>query len=198
MLVSLIIAALAIVYALIFCSGILNQVAAILEYDAEKYETRDPGRAWGAEDLYYASQAFSDLFLVLGIVLIVVIVLLYIAACNKRRKYYITNYIAIGIAVVFELVYAVLLIANVAGIHGLFNLVDLGNCQYYYEEMANSSRGAWNATPWTLYLGYVLFALVILDAVALVLNLVWKLKLMKGEKELLGQGKEVVVEAEVV
>ncbi|MGN0805972.1 MAG: hypothetical protein ACI4MC_02950, partial [Candidatus Coproplasma sp.] len=103
----------------------MNQIGAILEFDDPFYENRTTGRASGAVDLFNASQSFSDMFLVLGVVLILAVVLLYIFACNSRRKYYITNYIAIGIVVVYEIVYAVLLLANTYGMQVVFSCVNL-------------------------------------------------------------------------
>mgnify|MGYP005796099855 FL=1 len=43
------------------------------------------------------------------------------------------------------------------------------------------------------YIGYVVYVLVIFNALAVVYNLIWKIKLMKGEKALLeaGLSKEV-------
>lgn len=193
-LVSLIIAAFSVVYSLIFCSGIMNQVSAIYkDYDLAKYEGTTNGRASGATDLFNASQAFSDLFLVLGVIFVLAIVLLYITACQKRRKYYITNYIAIGIVVIYGLVYAILLLANVINIQAIYNNVNLVACQYYYEKYAKGSMGDWNASTWMLTLGYVFFAIVVADIALIVLNLVWKIKLMQGEKALLASGlvKEV-------
>lgn len=190
MLVSLIIGALSIVYALIFCSGTFMQIAQIRDNDSD---TASP-RATGAKAIYESTQAFSDLFLILGIVLVVVAVVLYIAACQKRRKYYVTNYVAIGIAVAYQLVYAILLLINLVNVQGVYDGVDLVNCKFWYEDsFLEPSFGKWSTNTWTISLGYAMAALVIVDMVALILNLVWKIKLMQGEKKLLQSGlvKEV-------
>jgi hypothetical protein len=181
MIISLIIGALSIVYALIFCSGVFFQIAYLTSYDAEKYGSK---RVTGATDLYNTTQGFSDLFLILGVVFVLCTVLLFVMGCQSRRKYYITNYIAIGIVVVYEIVFAIILIAYLAEVMSVFDTVNLENAKYYYERL-ESPRGTWTTSTWMVTLGYVFFAIVLLDAVALVLNLVWKLKLMKGEKELL-------------
>lgn len=180
-LISLILAALCIVYSLIFCSGVINQISAIKDDYYDAY------------DLYDAAQAFSDTFLILGIILILAIVLLYITATQKRRNYYISNYVAIGIVLVYEIVYAVLLLINVVNVQTIFGSLDLDLCKDYYVNAAAESRGTWNGTPWTFYVGYALVALILIDAVLIALNLVWKIKLMRGEKALLEQGlvKEV-------
>jgi hypothetical protein len=61
----------------------------------------------------------------------------------------------------------------------------LENAKYWYSDFLGDPRGKWTTSTWMVTVGYVLFVIVLLDAVALVLNLVWKLKLMKGEKDLL-------------
>ncbi|MDE6000988.1 MAG: hypothetical protein K2G96_01500 [Clostridia bacterium] len=192
MLVSLIIGALSIVYALIFCSGTFNQLAQLRDYDdAERYPTNP---ATGVKEVFNASQSFSDLFLILGIVLILVAVLLYIAACQKRRKYYVTNYVAIGIAAVYQIVYAILLFVLLANIQTAYDAVNFENCEYWYEyaNFANAF-GKLSTNTWSVSLGYALAALVLVNTALLIGNLVWKILLMQGEKKLLENGlvKEV-------
>ena len=55
----------------------------------------------------------------------------------------------------------------------------------------NDSFGEWSS-PWTFAVGYVFMIVVLADAVFLVLNLIWKIKLMKGEKALLSQNAKEV------
>ena len=179
MTVTLVIAALSIVYALIFCSGTLNQVGSVWEYLTDT-------QAAGYQ-VYSRSQAFSDNFLILGVVLVLTVVLMMIMGCHTRRKYYITNYVAIGIFVVYVLVFAVLLVVNVVGIQSALSGVDMAEAKEIYEE-ATSLYGGWNEGTWMLTLGYVYMAILLIDAVVVVLNLVWKIKLMQGEQALLQSG----------
>ena len=189
MLVSLVIGALSVVYALIFCSGTFTQIAQVRDY-----ESKPDHPTIGANALFDASQSFSDLFLILGIVLVVAVVLLFIAACQKRRKYYVTNYVAIGIVVAYQLVYAILLLINLGNVQSAYNGVNLVNCEYWYiDSFLTQAFGDWSTNPWTISLGYALAALVLVDMLLLIGNLVWKIMLMKGEKKLLESGmvKEV-------
>ncbi len=172
MTVTLIIAALSIVYAVIFCSGIINQLGHIHE-DIE-----------GGMTLYKKSQSFSDTFLILGIVLVLTVVLMMIMGCHTRRKYYITNYIAIGIFVVYAIVFAILLVVNVAGVSSAINAINLEEAKEAYEEAANY-YGEWNDSTWMLTLGYVYMGILLVNVAAVILNLVLKIKLMQGEKALL-------------
>lgn len=190
MLVSLVIGALSIVYALIFCSGTFVQIARVKDY-----EFNNPDHpTTGANALFDKSQAFSDLFLILGIVLILTVVLLFITASQKRRKYYVTNYVATGVTVAYHLVYAILLLINLVGVQKAYDGVNLANCEYWYiDSFLTKAFGEWNTNPWTISLGYALAALVLADMLLLIGNLVWKIMLMRGEKKLLEGGlvKEV-------
>ena len=174
--VSVVIAALSVLYAWIFCSGVFAQIAQV--YTAAPEVT----------ELHNAAQAFTELFQVLGVVYVLCIVLLFIMGCHSRRKYYITNYIAIGIAVAYMLVYSILLIVNLANVAGLLSSTDLTGAQAAYSGISHfdeSMFGEFQTTSWTIPVGYVLVAIVLLDAVAICLNLLWKIKLMQGEKKLL-------------
>ena len=54
----------------------------------------------------------------------------------------------------------------------------------YADKMDESARHFSDSQLWFI-LGYVVYAIVIVAAILLILNLVWKILLMKGEKQLL-------------
>ena len=180
-LVSLIIAALSVLYAWIFCSGVFAQIAQIIT-DSDTL-TKTPE----IKQLHDAAQNFTVLFQTLGIVFVLCIVLLYIMGCHSRRNYYITNYVATGIAVVYILVYAILLIVNLTNIASIINTADFSYAKAAYDTAEFNVKlfGEFQTTSWTVGIGYALFAIVIVDAVLIGLNLLWKIKLMQGEKKLL-------------
>lgn len=187
MLVSMIIAALCVVFALVFCSGTLFQI----HQNSILYnKLRDKEYITGARDLFNASQNVSDTVLILGIVLVVVMALNYIMGTAKRRKYYVTNYVAIGVTVAFELAVAIIILVLVSNCQSLLNAIDLAACEARFESRL---PGAWHYSDWTISLGYALSGILIVNAMVFVLNLVWKIKLMQGEKKLLASGlvKEV-------
>lgn len=187
MLVALVIAALSAVYALMFCSGTLFQIHqnSVLYNSKTGIET-----VKGIKDLYDASQSASDLLLILGIVMILVIALNYVTGTQNRRKYYVTNYVSIGIAIAYSLVLAIIIIVMVANCQSLINKVDWKAAEDEFEYMI---PGEWKYTTWTLPVGYVIAVLLLLVTGGFVANLVWKIKLMQGEKKLLESGlvKEV-------
>lgn len=189
MLVSMIVAALCVVFALIFCSGTLFQ----LHQNNILYNPRDnteavPGA--GVKDAYLASQSVSNIVLILGIVLIVIMALNYMMGTAKRRKYYVTNYVAIGVTVAFQLVVAIVIVVLVLKCQNCLNSLDLVACETRFERRL---PGAWHYSDWTIPVGYAMSGILIVNALGFVLNLVWKIKLMQGEKKLLESGlvKEV-------
>lgn len=191
MLSCLIVGALTVVYALIFCSGVFSQLA--LEPDFSK----------SIKKVFDLAQSFSDTFLILGIIYVLTAVLLYVMGCQSRRNYYITNYVAVGIFVLYAVIYAVLLIAYIAPIQSALAAISAEDWEDYafsYEmNMFEGTYGKLQTTSWTIPLGYVLMVICLLSAVAQSLNLVWKIKLMQGEKKLLGGAqKEATLNEEAV
>lgn len=179
MLVSLILAALCVVYALAFCSGTIYQM------QDEYTLLTDTEYIDGARDLFNASQNVSNVLLILGIVGILVVVLNYITATHSRRNYYITNYVSIGIAIAYMIVLAVAVIVLVSNCGSIFYSIDMQAAQADFEDL---KPGLWSYSDWMFPVGYVLAVLLIIDAVGFALNLLWKVKLMQGEKKLLESG----------
>ncbi len=207
MLVSLIIAALTVVFSLIFCSGGIFQISKLYDSSAgvERIaEIEIPGEsiwdepekfvytAHGAKDFFNVTQNVSDVLLIMGIVMVLAVVLNYVMGTNKRRKYYITNYVAVGIAVAFEIALAIVIIVMVHNCQTVFSTkCDLDSMKAVYEYLY---KDAWKPNNnWTFPLGYALAGILLVNAVGFVLNLIWKIKLMQGEKKLLESGlvKEV-------
>ena len=226
MLVSLVVSALVFVYALFFLTGGLADVYRFI--DAQE----------GTDYIHCAkfvstSQSFVSTLVVLGIVMIVLVALMYLMACNSRRKYYITNYIAIGLFVVFALVVAIYLVAMVATVMNLYQndilwksgqgeeveriieVLDEEGVVIDYEYPMVATNYADQAMYYPDYvldpnqtynfiLGFILFVVVIADAVCVALCTVWKFLLVKGENKLLAAGapttenttKEIVPEEE--
>lgn len=180
-LVTLITAALTFVLGLVFCSGVLNAVRQYSD-EMERYDI-------GANDLYEYSQGINGAIVIMAIVLIVGAVLLYVFGCNKMRNYYATNYIATGIFVAIAVAYAIFMLVVCATCISYAGRIDY-EAWREYESMTNTAGTLihpqyYNDSLATPVLG-ILFSLAVLaEAAGWVLNLIWKIKLMKGEKVLL-------------
>lgn len=140
--------------------------------------------------IYYDMQAFNRSFMNVSIVLILLSCLLYLTNSQIRRKYYIGNYVAIG-------VYSVATVAVTVWSHlqiAAFKVQYLTTVDF---EALKSFAQMWGKpyieSTFMLDLHYVIAALSIASVVALVANTVWKINMMRGEQELINAGKEAAV-----
>ncbi len=186
-LVSLIISALVFVFAIIFFSGNLskssdNGAGGILAYHSSAgwgYE--------GADSFIDAGQAFVGVLVVFAIIDILAVATLYITACNKRRNYYITNYVSIGLNIALSAFIGLFILIEMFVLMGLFygsvDWAGIAETKEMITQLPTVSK-----SPVMFIIGIVMGLIVLANAAAWTLNLIWKIKLMKGEKELLEKG----------
>ena len=136
--------------------------------------------------IYYYMQDFNGTILTCSIVLILLAVLLYVTNTHVRRRYYIGNFVSIGV----------------------FAAASIG--MSYYGHIYLEAYKAWYLTNldfealkdyaemWgTLYtdstfwfdLHYLVFGLMLLAAILLVANAVWKVNLMRDEAKIVKEGR---------
>lgn len=131
--------------------------------------------------VYYEIQDFNHALMLSAIGMILLSVLLFITNTHSRRRYYIGNYTATGLFVASSVVLSVW---------------GHGEMEYYKAQFLKIDFNAlWDfADLWeTLYTEstfwfdahYVLFGLLLIVAVLLVVNALWKTVLMKQEAALL-------------
>lgn len=205
-LISLIMAALSCVYALMFMTDISVMAG---------YTTKQSGMEMfnGVDALYeFANSATSVLFII-AIVFLLISVTIYITASNKRRNYYVTNYVSVIATAAFAAVVAIagIIIISISfskyaaidhdaylRLHNTWTEVISGD--KIVSETMPTAPGTWSRaypqysdSPVMFIIGYILNVLVLGVAALNVYNLIWKIKLMKGEKALLQQSfvKEV-------
>lgn len=182
MLVTLIVSALTFVYAVSFATPIS---AVIKLTHAQSDITDDPINADGTYDLF---QQFNVPLIVLSVIFILLVALCYIMACQKRRNYYVTNYVSIIATAAYAVVLCIIIIVFTAICHTSFvNEIDWDTYRNEY------TTYTYKDSQTVFWLGYVVALLTLVDAAALIYNMIWKIKLMKGEKQLLANGlvKEV-------
>lgn len=175
MLVTLVVAALSFVYALSFCGGTIYQYNSLYDQINKVEEVE------GAEALFLASQKYNDILIGLSVAFIVIVALNFVMASQSRRNYYVTNYVSIILTAVYAVVFAILLLVFVSNTFSLFAAIDKEVAEFEYSLVMDDFK----YSVVNFILGYLMAALMIVNAVVLVLNLVWKIKLMKGEKQLL-------------
>ena len=187
----LVVGALSLVYAFAYLSGgmaALGQARDNAAHDSGERFKSAFDAAPGLYDykLFEQIQPFNNVLMYCGIAMVLLAVLLYITSCNKRRNYYITNYIATGVCATGNIVISIVLMAMNASWKAKFLKVDFGAWQEYCDMMTIFKvKVAYSESTLWFDLGFVVYSLVIVASLVLVLNLVWKILLMKGEKKLL-------------
>ena len=178
---AIIISAAVFVYALGIMTDLYDALYSTMRNSNDLSKTDVPGSI-----VYYNMQDFNSQFVIAGIVMILLGVLLFITNTHVRRKYYISNLIATA-------AYGIAGIAVMVWAHGQ---IETYKAQFLQIDFAALKEHAetWNTlyTESTFWfdLHYVIFLLVAVVIVLLVVNYVWKIKLMNAEQALLKKGKE--------
>jgi len=133
--------------------------------------------------VYYNMQSFNHFFLLASIALILLSVLLFITNTHVRRKYYIGNYAASGLYAAAAVGICVWAHGQIEFYKAQFQQVDFAALK----EHAETWGTAYTQSTFWFDIHYLLFALLIVVAVLLVANAVWKSNLMKQEAALLNK-----------
>ena len=175
--------ALLIICALIFLYslGIMTDL-----YDS-LYSTFRRGRTSisGAE-VYLDMQGFDKNLLHAAILMIVLNVVLFITSTHSRRRYYVGNYVSIGIFSAAATALAVWSHIEIEAFKAQFLSIDF---EALAEHAANKGSLYTESTFW-FDIHYVIFGLLLIGTGLLIANMIWKRRLMKEEQTLVLQGKE--------
>ncbi len=134
--------------------------------------------------VYYTMQGFNHNLMMAGIALILLSLLLVVTNTHIRRKYYIGNYAASGLYAVAALAVSVWGHGQIEYYKAQFKQVDFQALR----EHADMWGTAYTESTFWFDLHYPLFFLLIAVAVLLVVNVFWKVSLMKQETALLNKG----------
>ncbi len=187
-LLTLIIGALCLIYGLCFFSGNLSD---LMFYKSENWSSYLYDYAEMSDYFIMDGQLFVSIMVVLSIVYILSAGFLYVTDTNKRRKYYITNYISIGVTIavtaataIFCLIFMFVLLADFNAIEINFDDTSYG-LGYMYNELKEQGAPIVGTGVYMFIIGMVVSLIALCNTVAWALALAWKVKLMKGEKALL-------------
>ena len=131
------------------------------------------------------SQNLNQWLVAASIVYILTAVLLFVTNTNVRRRYYIGNYVSIGLFAAASLYIPIASHGAIEYYKAQWIKVDFTALKEY-SEMFHSAYT--ESTLW-FDLHYAVYALMILMAALLVANAVWKVMLMQEEARLVAQGK---------
>jgi hypothetical protein len=178
-----------IVCALIFLYslGIMTDLYDALYNTIRNPEKLDKTTVTGSR-IYYDMQPFNRNFLHAAIGMILLCVLLFLTNTHSRRKYYVGNYAAIGL-------YTVGGVAFAAWAHREIEAFKAQFLQINFEELAANAakrKSLYTDSTFWFDIHYAVFGLLLLGILLLLVNMVWKWKLMKDEQALIKQGKEAV------
>lgn len=170
----------------VYSLGVITDV-----YEALGSAIRDPNkldvtRVDGAI-LFYDMQDFNSDLCIAGIGLILLSCLLFITNTHNRRRYYIGNFVAVG-------VYSVASIAVFAWAHkNLAAFAHQFKTTVNFEQLeawAKIRKFEYTTSTWLMDFHLVLGVISVLVVLALIGNCVWKVALMRDEKALIEAGKE--------
>ncbi len=148
----------------------------------------DSSRVAGAR-IYYDMQDFNRQLTMVGIGLIISSLILFITCTHSRRKYYIGNYIAVGIAVVSNIAASIWTMVGVSTYRKQYLQMDFEALKEWLER--KNAIDLYSDSPFWFDLGYVVCAILLIVTALLVVNLVLKIIVMKEEKRLIGSRKDV-------
>ena len=135
--------------------------------------------------VYTNMQSFNQWLVIASIVYILLAVLLFVTNTNIRRRYYIGNYVSIGLFTVASLYIPIASHGIIEAYKAQWLKVDFEALQQYAADYNSTYT---ESTLW-FDLHYAVFALMIIAAALLVACAVWKVMLMKEEAELVAAGK---------
>ena len=138
-------------------------------------------------EIYYLIQPFNRQLLNASIMLLLLACLLFITSTHSRRRYYIGNDVS-------SFAFAGAGVAVSLWAHGQISAFKTQFLQMDFEaylKYATRRKKAYIDSTFWFDAHYAVFALVVLLCLALIVNFLWKLYLMRAEKKLIDQGRSV-------
>ncbi len=182
-LLSMIASVVVFIYSLGLMTDLFDSLYSTMRDPAHPEKTTVPGSI-----IYYEMQPFNRQLLIVSIGLILLSTLLFITNTNVRRKYYIGNYVAIGLNVVANVAAAVWAHLELAAFKAQYLQIDFAAL----EKHAKRYRKEYIDSTFWFDAHNVVFALTLIVSVLLIANMIWKIRLMNGEKKLLQAGRKAV------
>lgn len=178
-------AALTFIYALGMITDIQEALRSTMRNPMKPEQTRVEG-SW----IFYDMQPFNKAFVNASLVPILLACFLYITNTHSRRKYYFSNFLAVG-------AYSIATIGIGFWAHQqieafavqYMTTINFEQLKAYSELMGTPYLDNTNM----LDLHRTVLAIAIVSVVALVGNMIWKIILMRSEKKLLAAGEEAAV-----
>ena len=179
----LVICALVFLYSL----GIMTDLYDALYNTIRNPEKLDKTTVTGSR-IYYDMQGFNRDFLHASIAMLLLSLTLFFTNTHTRRKYYIGNYVSVGLVSAGGVAFSVWAHRQIEAFKAQF-------LQINFEELAANAakkKSLYTESTFWFDVHYVIFGLLLIAIVLLIANVFWKRKLMKEEQALVKQGKGAV------
>lgn len=167
-------------YALGIMTDLYDTLYSTMRNPADLNQTDVPGSI-----VYYNMQGWNGYFLHWSIALILLACLLFITNTHIRRRYYIGNYISIAAFAAANIYLAI-------DSHSYIELFKARWQQVDFEALrahADLWKTAYTESTFWFDIHYAVFALSVIVSVGLIACTIWKVRLMKEEKQLIAAGK---------
>lgn len=138
-------------------------------------------------EIYYLMQDFNQQLTKAGIGLILLALTLFVFQNQNRRRYYIANYITVGVNTVAGVLASVWALSNIFDYKEMYLQVDFETLKFFSEMLQFTYI---ESTFW-FDASTVVFGILLFSVVLNVINLIWKVCLMSAEKKLVADGKVV-------
>ncbi len=136
--------------------------------------------------VYYNMQGFNRNLLIMSIVYILLGVFLFITQTAKRRRYYVGNYCAIALFVIFTLFLVVWSHIEIQKYRSQWLMVDF----QALEKWASTLKLKYTTSTFWFDIHYAVALVCLVAAGLLAYNAVWKINLMKEEGRLIEEGEK--------
>lgn len=137
-------------------------------------------------EVYYYIQDFNRALTGSGLVLILLALSQFVTQNHARRRYYIANYITVGVNTVAAIGVSVWALINIFSYKAQYLMVDFEAL----ETEAAKYGFEWYYSTFWFDIAVVVFAIVLIGAAANVANLFLKRALMKEEQQLIAESRE--------
>lgn len=152
-----------------------------------QYYAQNPSNPMVAgTEIYYEIQDFNSQLTVAGLVLILLALALLVLQNHTRRKYYVANYVAVGVNVVADIAVAAWALPNVISYKEKFLQVDFETLDYLATEVINHE---WTDSTFWFDAAYGVFAVLLVAAIFLLFVTLYKVFVMNSEKSALRDSK---------
>ena len=176
------------IYSLGFATDLYDALRQTMDGDSNLYDDKYVTVVKGAE-IYCQIQPFNKNLTTAAIILIICSLALFVTNNHSRRKYYLANYITVGISSLANVGVAIWNIINVAGFKNQYlTTVDFEALKAFSEKWDTLYIDQ-NSTFW-FDAGFIVSAILVVVSIINILNLIWKIKLMKDEAQIIKEGLE--------